>query len=212
VRLQEYISAIRFYLMQFGDLDLYFLENSSFDPASSAEFMKLMSMPRFHLLKFPASEKHNEGKGYQEFEMLDEAVEQLSQYGRFIKITGRYRIKNAAAITKFRCGGMLVDLNRKHRTAQSYILYFTRDFYLRYLSGAYKNAHDSAGRFIEHVIYERITHSAALGICQLFPKTPLIEGIAGSSGRLMKRNPLRVFIRNLERGIYRPLGIRAFFY
>jgi len=92
-RLKEYLFAIDYYCNLFKNDDVYFLENSDFDLEKNSDYLKLSRSCRFTLLKFPQSQKFYEGKGYQEFEMLDNAVEQLKdKYTSFIKLTGRYII------------------------------------------------------------------------------------------------------------------------
>lgn len=212
-RLSEYLFAIGFYCNLFKNDDVYFLENSDFNLESNADYQKLRTECSFTLLKFPRSEKFNEGKGYQEFEMMDGAVDLLKKkYTSFIKITGRYIIKNAVALTGFNCKGIVIDLNRRQRLAQTYFIYFTTQFYLDHLKGEYKNVNDNEGRFIEKVIYDKITVPAVLKHCSLFSRTPFLSGSTGSYGIVMKRNYLRVKIRNVERFFYNLLNIKAFFY
>jgi len=212
-RLSEYLFAIGFYCRLFKNDDVYFLENSDFNLEADASYQELKAEYSFTLLKFPRSEKFNEGKGYQEFEMMDGAVDLLKEkHTSFIKITGRYIIKNAAVLTGFECRGIVIDLNRRQRLAQTYFIYFTTQFYLDHLKGAYKNVNDNEGLFIEKVIYDKITVPAVLKSCSLFAKTPFLSGSTGSYGIVMKRNYLRVKIRNVERFFYNLLNIKSFFY
>lgn len=213
IRLKEYIFAIGYYAALFKNDDIYFLENSDFDLDSNEDYLKLKATVKFTLLKFPRSEKFNEGKGYQEFEMIDKAVDLLKNtYNSFIKITGRYLISNAYAVTDFKCKGLVIDLNRHQKYSQTYFLYFTTDFYLDHLKNEYKHVNDNESRFIEHVIYKKLTEANLLHACSLFKKTPLLSGITGSYGIVMKRNYFRVKIRNVERFFYNLLSIKAFFY
>jgi len=212
-RLKEYLFAIEFYSKLFKSDDIYFLENSDFDLAQNADYLKLKETVAIQLIKFKRSDKFNEGKGYQEFEMIDQAVELLKDtYDSFIKITGRYLISNAFKITDFECKGMVIDLNRRQRYSQTYILYFTTQFYLEHIKNQYKLVNDQQGRFIEHVMYDKIASENLFKQCSLFIKKPLLSGITGSYGTVMKRNYFRVKARNVERFFYNLLNIKAFFY
>jgi len=213
LRLREYLYAIKFYCNLFKNDDVYFLENSEYKLEENADYVRLRKEVNFTLIKGKKSEKFNEGKGYQEFEMVDRAVEMLKDnYPSFIKITGRYLISNAANITNFICKGLVIDLNRKADYAQTYLLYFTGAFYQEYLKGEYAKVNDLAGNFIERVVYKKIKENNLFGHCSLFKRTPLLSGTTGSSGRALKRNPLKVFIRDIERFFYNLLHIKTFFY
>src|ERR1700758_1910860 len=92
-RRNEYYASLQFYANTFPQDDLFFLENSSYNFSTDKEFEQLFSRKKITFLKFPVSDKFNEGKGYQEFEMLDQAIEKLcNKYDSFIKITGRYKV------------------------------------------------------------------------------------------------------------------------
>jgi hypothetical protein len=212
-RLQDYITAIKFYTLQFPSDDVYFIENSGFDLDTNPSFMNLRSECRFDVMRFPKSDKFNEGKGYQEFEMVDQAVNTLKdKYKSIVKITGRYIIENVAAITDFECKGLVIDLNRRQKYAQTYLMYFTTGFYTEHLSGAYKMVNDKEGVYIEHVVYKKIEEKDLFKFCSLFRKTPLTSGVSGSFGVSLKRNYFRVKVRNIERFFYNILRIPAFFY
>src|ERR1700757_1216207 len=101
-RRNEYYESLQFYSDSFKNDSLFFLENSSYDFEKDGAFKKMLTDRKITLLKFPVSDKFNQGKGYQEFEMLDRAVEHLSiEYNSFIKITGRYKVMNLKQLTDF---------------------------------------------------------------------------------------------------------------
>ncbi|MCE3228426.1 MAG: hypothetical protein K0S32_2977 [Bacteroidetes bacterium] len=212
-RLADYIKAIKFYRSRFPNDDIYFIENSEFDLNGDEAFQDLRRENYFEVIRFPKSDKFNEGKGYQEFEMVDKAVDILKEkYSSFIKITGRYIVENISRITRGKCKGLIVDLNKRQQYAQTYLLWFTTDFYLENIKGEYKNVNDEQGRHIEHVVYQKIKNKNLFSSCSLFKRTPLTSGTTGSYGISLKRNKLRVMTRNVERFFYNILGIPAFFY
>ena len=212
-RLKEYLTAISFYHAQFPDDDIFLLENSHFSLEGDGSYGKLKKEIPFTLIKFPSSDKFIEGKGYQEFEMLDGAVDQLkNKYNEFIKITGRYIVKNAATLTEHQCNGITIDLNRRYKRADTFFFYFKGDFYSKYLKGEFKKVNDNEGKFIEKIIYEKLNSSNLYSHCKLFPRTNILIRKSGSYGITAERNPAKVFIRNIERFVYNILGIKAFFY
>ena len=212
-RLKDYIKAIDFYCKVFNNDDVFFLENSDFDLNLNEEYNKLKLKYSFSLIKFPRSERFYEGKGYQEFQMVDAAVEELkNKYCSFVKITGRYIIKNANKICDQESEGMIVDLHRKNRMAQSYLMCFSEKFYSANLKNEFKKVNDNEGKFIERVIYEKIVANNLFGQCRLFEKTPIMEGISGSYSITLKRNSFKIFIRNIERYIFKLLKVKTFYY
>ncbi len=212
-RLQDHLTAIEFYCTQFKNDDVFFIENSEFDLESNINYQEFKKKHPFKTIRLPKSDKYYEGKGYQEFEMLDTAIELLKkEYTSFIKITGRYIVSNVFNITDFECKGLVIDLNRKQKYSHTYLLYFTTEFYLNHLKGEYKHVNDNAGIFIEHVVYKKLSEANLYSYCSLFRKTPLLSGTSGSYGIEMKRNYYRVKIRNMERFFYNLLNIKAFFY
>ena len=97
----EYIEGLLFYKSQFPHDDVFFLENSAHDFENDISLKTYLLNNQITLIKFPVSTKIEEGKGYQEFEMLDFAIESLhKKYNYFIKVTGRYKVLNIKDITK----------------------------------------------------------------------------------------------------------------
>ncbi len=210
-RRQEYYDGLMFYSSQFPNDDLYFLENSSFDFSTDKAFENLLKSKNITLLKFPLSDKFNEGKGYQEFEMLDSAVERLSgKYSHFIKITGRYKVTNIHKLTSVPCRIMIADSHKKHKVTQTNVFYCSSDFYNTNLKGLYRNVNDAKGRFIEHEVYDKLIETNLLNKVKLFAENPVIIGFSGSYGGTLQRNKYKMKLRNIERKILNLLNIQQF--
>lgn len=210
-RRQEYIDAIKYYASQFSGNDIYFIENSSYDFNNDEQFLKLFKEKKIILLKFPVSNNFLEGKGYQEFEMLDQTVEKLaSKYNHFIKITGRYKVLNLKELICVNCDNMIADSHRKHKVTQTNVFYFSSQFYLNNLKGLYLKANDSEGKFIEHVVYEQLISKNLLQRINLFHKNPIITGFSGSYGGTLHRNKYKMILRNIERKVLSILGVHEF--
>lgn len=210
-RLNEYAEGLEFYAKMFPGDDLYFLENSEYDFSNDQLFSDLFSKYHITLLKFPVSDKFDQGKGYQEFEMLDKAVSQLSgRYHLFIKITGRYKVHNLAELTGVECKGLVADLHKKPQVLLTNVFCVTVDFYQAYLKGLYLQVDDSKGVFIEKVAYNKVMEGKGMQKAELFKSNPVITGTSGSYGGTLNRNKLKMRIRNIERKLLRLFGIKQF--
>ncbi len=210
-RRNEYYSSLQFYANNFQNDDLYFLENSSYNFSDDKEFEQLLSDKKITLLKFPVSDKFNKGKGYQEFEMLDKAVDKLADgYDSFIKITGRYKVLNLKELTDFKYDGFIADSHKKHKVVQTNVFYVSSNFYKSHLKDLFLKADDSKGLFIEKVVYEKIWSGKTNNKIKLFPRNPFIQGISGSYGGTLKRNKIKMRLRNFERFLLRVFKINQF--
>ena len=210
-RLKEYHNALVYYSTHFSGESIYFLENSAYDFSSNPDFNKLFSEKVITLMKFPVSDKYEQGKGFQEFEMLDKAVDKLNgNYHSFIKITGRYIVRNLKQILGSERNGIMIDRHKKTRVAHTNVFSSTFDFYNNYLKGLYKSVNDGKGIIIERLVYDKIKSSGVDSQVKLFPKNLQIEGISGSYGLPLKRNNLKMRIRNIERKLLRLAGINEF--
>lgn len=189
----EYLKAIDYY-QQYGTV--YFLENSSYDLLSDKEFFKYKNV---YIRKFPQSKYINKGKGYQEFEMLDNWLNSEALVPeRWIKISGRYLINNFDMIfteclseNKY---GIVIEQRLRPSVALTDIFYVATDFYRRQLLGAYMLSDDAVNVYIEHVVRLKLKYSKE---CRVFHEMPLITGISGSTGQLLALT----FFKRFRRGI-----------
>ncbi|HXD93392.1 MAG TPA: hypothetical protein VNX01_09270 [Bacteroidia bacterium] len=210
-RRKEYYDSLLFYSNNFKDDDLFFLENSSYDFEKDAEFQKMLADRKITLLKFPISDKFNQGKGYQEFEMLDKAIEKLAtEYNSFIKITGRYKVMNLKQLTNFNCESLVADFHKKNKVSQTNVFYVSGSFYITYLKGLYLQVDDSKGVYIEKIVYNKIETEKLEKKVMLFSLNPIIVGISGSYGGTLNRNKIKMKIRNVERKLLKVFGINQF--
>jgi len=210
-RLQEYYEGLSFYVSVFPSLPVYFLENSSYDFSSNPDFQNLFTEKKITLVKFPVSDKFNQGKGYQEFEMLDKTIENLSgTFDSFVKITGRYKVLNLHRLLGSTDKDLLADSHKKHRVTQTNVFYVSGNFYLRHLKDLYLKVDDSKGFFIEKIVYEKLVREKLFHKVGLFPVNPVIMGTSGSYGGGLGRNKLKMRVRNTERALLRLFGIKQF--
>jgi hypothetical protein len=91
------------------------------------------------VIRNPKSKKYDQGKGYQEFEMVQKVVEDLrNDYSFFIKITGRYRIKNVKYLIKNLYEGYHIDLRKCWKISEVYLLAFDIKAFDECTKNAYK--------------------------------------------------------------------------
>jgi hypothetical protein len=210
-RLNEYYNALLFYRREFQGDDLYFLENSSYDFSKDKRFQDLFKEMKIQLMKFPVSDKFDLGKGYQEFEMLDGAIDILAdKYHSFIKITGRYKVLNLAQIATLSKSELIIDCHKKPGVAQTNVFSGTLDFYSKHLKNLYKEVNDAEGIYIEKIVYKKLIADDLLKKINPFSSNPLITGISGSYGGTLNRNKIKLKLRNMERKFMRLFGIKQF--
>jgi len=208
-RIEDYRKSISFYLEE-TPFPIVFAENSGFDPKSSEPFKSLSRNERFRWVSLKAHPDVTKGKGFQEFHMLDTLLDMdiCGQY--FVKITGRYLVKNIGSMTRRMNAPLHIDLHRKMRVAITGCFAGEIGFYQRHLKGLYAQADDRNNRYIEHVLYDKLSKTGIHDSVELLPENPLFEGFSGSHGHTMARNPYKMKIRSIERSINRSLGIKKF--
>lgn len=210
-RRKEYLDNLIYYTNTFANEDIYFLENSSFDFSMDNEFQELFRSKNIRLIKFPVSDKVNEGKGYQEFSMIDQAIELLSdRYTYFVKITGRYRVLNLKDLIENYKKDFTVDSHKKSKVTETNVFIVKTSFYINYLKNKFILANDEQGIFIEHVVYNTIVQNQLWNYVSLFKLNPSIQGTSGSYGGTLSRNKYKMLVRSTERKILSALNINQF--
>ncbi len=203
VRRTDYLEAIKYYGNNFKGTT-YFLENSRYE--LDDEFLGELNKYNVQLLRFTPSDQPQKGKGYQEFEMLDQALEQLKEkHDEFIKITGRYQLNNFSKIFSESASDIIIDAHAKMKVAITGAFKFITSVYDEIIRGAYLEADDSKGVFIEHVLYERL-QGLNKERRSVLKYTPVYTGTSGSYNASLNRHPLKVKARNAERKLMRMSG------
>jgi len=213
IRRQQYMRVLSFYSEVLDDA-IYFLENSIYDIEGDDEFGRLLHDKRITLVKFPVSHEIERGKGFQEFQMIDEIVESLScQYHSFIKVSGRYQYLNIKKLTDSGCAGLMIDMLRRQRVAITSMFYSTMAFYREYLAGLYLEVDDSQGQWIERRLYKRLKSRSCRQYAELFPVSPVLQipGSSRGSDRNTARGRVKCSIRCMERRILRACAIKELY-
>ena len=185
LRRAEYIKWLKFY-SNFSKI--YFLENSGYDFSLDKDFCAIKNVIYCQHNK---SNEYNKGKWYQEFEMIDAWINSIIEKPKsFIKITGRYLIKNIDKIIK-ECkenNELKIIIERsfiEKKIAKTDIFYVQTNFYINNIIGLYKECNDECGNYIEHVISNLLDKN---NIAKVFKNYPLKFGISGSTGLSISNN------------------------
>lgn len=209
-RLAEYEQALAFYARL--PYDIIFIENSGFDFSTSQVFEELRKTQRVHFHAVPGSSDPSKGKGFQEFEMLDWAVEHLChRYHSFVKITGRYIVRNAESLIAEGVHDIRIDRHRRMKVAITGFFHCSVDFYNIYLRNLYLLVNDPSGLYIEHVLYRQLAALQSKKRIEMFRRNPDYRGVSGSHGNSMQRHPVKMSIRNVERRLLKLVGQQEFF-
>jgi len=179
-RLAEYAKAVQFYVRQ---APVIFLENSSYSLEGHAAFREAA---RLQVKRFPPSASPERGKGYQEFEMLDNwLAAEARPPVRWLKITGRYQILNIQSLLH-ECrqdlnSGLIVDRMPRAGMARTYVFCTSTEFYRTRLRGLYRQCDDRCGAWIERMLFRQLQGRPAAEV-HLFKTQPRIHALAGTSG------------------------------
>lgn len=197
----EYLDALRYY-SKYGNV--VFLENSDYDITKDKDFFLINNVS---IYKMKIDSSHKENAGYHEFKMIDEWVNNCHYVPkRWIKITGRYIIKNFYILLN-QClhssEELIMDVDRRKHYAYTFLFFVTTSFYKKFFMGIY--ALSKKWIAIEQVIYIEL-HSNYLNVSEadrsIFKKNPLFEvtyGVAGLKHKM--ESPLINGIINFARCI-----------
>ncbi|MGB6037406.1 MAG: hypothetical protein WBG42_14120 [Cryomorphaceae bacterium] len=208
-RIADYAKCISFYLDNTSQ-PIVFAENSDFDPNESPLLRPLLDHERFHWQAIQPHSDLSKGKGFQEFYTLDKLVENGLCGDYFVKVTGRYLVRNAPSLIAKMKAPFHIDLHQKMKVAITGFFGVETQFYRDHLFGKYSESNDAEGRFIEHVVYDAIRDQHLSKKVKLLPENALYEGVSGSHGNSMARNPYKMKLRSVERSISRAMGINKF--
>lgn len=213
-RRQAYLDNLKYYSDILDD-PIIFLENSTYSFDNDFDFKNLFNNKNIKLIKSPISRGVSQGKGFQEFEMLDKAVELLSGvYSSFFKISGRYRYLNITDLIDYSNGDLTIDLLRRKHEAVTSIFYVTFDFYKDYLMNVYQEVDDIDGDSIEQIIYKLVMSENLLDTIRFFRVHPIMK--IGTKNNEQKKNrylsSLKISASNIERKLLRFLSINELYH
>lgn len=200
-RLNQYLDAIKKYILLSNFNILIFCENSNYN----YNYKKLKELAKknkktLEIIKFVGNkdEMFNRGKGYGEAEIIEKAIKKskylASPKQTFYKVTGRIFIKNINKILEnSKKDNYFFSVGKKHCVT----LFFkcSVEFYKKNLFGAGKECNERKSIHLENVFYDKLIMHKKILSC--FVEYPLYEGSSGTNNEIYK-NGLKWFIRNLQ--------------
>ena len=198
-RRREYLNSIHYY-RQFGQV--YFLENSRYSVLSDKEFTDI---PDLVIRKFPPSKCFEQGKGFQEFEMLDKWIEsETTLPQKWLKITGRYIYYNFDKILNDchsnQKSKIIIDQCNFLKIARTSLFCVNNDYYKQNIYGIYQLCDDRTGNWVERVLYRKLM-TLENSDFQIFSVHPSFVGTSGSTGQSYQNNSLIDIVKLVARKI-----------
>lgn len=191
-RLNDYKRALTLWLEQPDVESIVLVENSGSDLSALREIADRKPGKNVEFISFTAPTFDGSlGKGYGEMLCLAHALEHsqlLSRSSRFIKVTGRYHLRNTARFLHFAQrrpdADVICDMLLNMTWADSRVFAATRDFLRTYLLPLHNEVNDSRGSNFEHVLARAVHGCMANRGVWAEPPFPFeIEGISGSQDR-----------------------------
>lgn len=200
IRKQEYLDAIHYY-RKFAHV--FFLENSRYDIFKDSDFINIDNVS---IRKLPVSNNYHKGKGYQEFEMINQWITYEKNLPKnFIKISGRYIIKNfkfvfLEAIYRKNID-IIIDRIELSKMALTQLFAVKTDFYKMRMMKMYLKCDDQKGAWAEKVLYSLMS-KISCDSC-FFINRPIYEVISGSTGSISsEKNIIKITVKQLIRLYY----------
>jgi hypothetical protein len=182
-RRQEYLNAINFY-RHFAPV--YFLENSAYNLKSDPAFKDI---PNVTIHQFKASSPLR-GKGFQEFEMLDQWVNlEPDLPDRWIKVTGRYIYPDFQKIlsecVRNQDIALIINQYLFANHSDTALFCIKTDYYRKNISGLYRLCDDTQGLLIEKVLNTKLKQLSKKDF-RRFLSHLYCEGVAGHTGKSIR--------------------------
>lgn len=199
-RYQDYKQAFTQWVHTPGDFPLIFVENSGFDLSELKAISDAAAKRKVEFLSFQCPPFDGSlGKGYGEMICLDYCLDHseiLRSRSRFLKVTGRYFLSNAArllhAVESRPDADVICNLLDDLTWADSRAFGGSTSFLRDHLCAMRHLVNDSEGRAFENVL-ARAMHRVMSdgGKWALLPEPPQLTGVSGSLGRAWGRTPLQ---------------------
>lgn len=176
---------------------IIFIDNSGYDLSFFNDKSKSFENKKIEILSTNLNNTFDKklGKGYGEYLCLKEIQNQSHLFREsdyFIKVTGRYYIKNYANFfNEFikKRSDIFVCMKDNLTYADSHVFAGTKHFFSNYLISSISKINDTKGIFMEH----QLSKSVLLGVCDdlkfdHFTIYPDVSGIIGTNNKKFKNN------------------------
>lgn len=206
VRKKEYVRAVQFYSR--FTRQLFFLENSNYSLTGSPMFEDL---PNVQVVNLPVSSDPRRGKGYQEFEMIDAWAASGLNSHRWLKISGRYIIRNVGEVLD-ECSqeiesSLIIDQSVRSQTARTQIFFVTTAYYRSVIMNLYRQCDDKSGQWIEKVLFQKLKKTTSQNF-RFFRTRPQVIARSGTTGKTYPTSRVGNALKDLLRASNRLIDDR----
>ncbi len=200
-RLLQYKKAIRWWIKKSRFDNIVFIENSGYK--FDEDYFKKLAKNAGKHFEFIKGEAHIEetlehGKSYGEIRLITEAIEKsdlLKKCDSFYKCTGRLIIKNINKLLKCAYTSDNVFLGvPSDKWVFTWFFSVEKNFYMKYLSDAYKYVYDKNGIYMEHIYYKKIV--IEIDKIDTFKMYPNVAGVSAGTNSKYHSNQISLFFKN----------------
>lgn len=195
-RLEDYKSAFLMWCENQDIKKIIFIENSGFDLEEFKKIAKKFPQKKIEIISSNLNNSYPKklGKGFGEYLCMKEVFKKSKIINRtdfFVKVSGRYYIKNFKEIIK--CCKNFKDINLylkdNLRYADSHLMIGSKSFFLNYVLKETIKTNDSKGVFFEHCVARATLKAVSDGLSfnhlSVYPK---IHGIIGTNNKRIESN------------------------
>lgn len=135
----------------------------------------------------PSARAKNAGKGAAEAEALEAAIRaaELPEDATLHKVTGRLKLRNwESTVLPLHYGAARVRRSLDRRYCDVRFFSATAGFWIQYLQGMSAEVSDDGGRYLEHVMAQRLILAEYAGEkLERFAERPIFSGSSGTNGK-----------------------------
>lgn len=203
IRLEQYLSAIQYYIESTGFENIVYCDSSNVPYPLESKLLETAkdNGKNFEWICFSGDEEkvRNRGKGYGEGEIIKYALAEsilLSKAEWFAKTTGRLKVKNIQKIfLKMKKGRLYfnADVNRS-KGIDTRLYCCSVLFYKEHLINLYERCSDSELEMaLEDLFYDYMKSNGVKFYC--LPEFPVFSGVCGGNGKIYdKESKIKMFL------------------
>lgn len=209
-RLSDYRNSFQKWLDNRSVERIVVVENSGYGMEEFSAAARAVPGKQVEFLSFAAPEFDGaRGKGYGEMLCLEHAIRNsrlLAGSGYFIKVSGRYYLRNADKLMMHLNAHPYLEavcnLKRNLTWADSRAFAASTEFLTEYFTPMRELINDSQGVCFENVLARAVHRLMADGgKWSMLPEPPIIEGIHATDNRRYRLNPLDLVGRQIVHGL-----------
>jgi hypothetical protein len=209
-RLEDYKKALALWLDTPEITSIVFVENSGFDLCELVELANKVPGKKVEFLSFECPDFDGSlGKGYGEMLCFEHCIQHsklMADSPRFLKVSGRYYLRNVSAMLQFidaRPDAIVIcDMLNNLTWADSRAFGGHTEFLRSSLCPMIHELNDSNGSYLEHVLARAAHHVMANSGTWALPPFPLqIQGVSGTGGDEWHQKPIPKLKRRIRQAL-----------